>query len=215
MKYSAEMPDPGLFADEGATVKVTEDRRLRTADLRAATHYVPVFAQESDGFFPGTTAIGTSTAILQELNTKGETSAAFTFDTTEDGAIRASRNMDSNVYDSSIKAQLKRMGAVKVPVLVNDRRVTLNAVRVRATLDGESQPSEFVFLDDEANPLTLSFRIARTSNAAPGIPGMAETCADMRKLGMPVDEEMCAAAISGAAQQVAPRGSEPARKPAR
>jgi outer membrane protein OmpA-like peptidoglycan-associated protein len=197
--YSAEVPDNALLADEGAIKRVTEKRRIRVEDLRSATHYLAVFAEVSDGYFPGTTSLGLSTATMQSLKTKGQAAAEFTFNARQDGVLRSDRQAPSNIHEWIVKAKLERLGPIKVPVLVNDRRVELDGIRVRALFDVEPQPSEFIFLDDEANPLTLRFNLARSAGTPPALPGMAETCAEMRKFGMPVDDAMCGAAESAAA----------------
>jgi len=192
INYSAEVADTALFAEDGSVMQVRENRRVRTQDLRAARHYLAVFAQESDQLFPGTTAIGTSTSVLRNLKAQGQDSIVFNFDTTAEGELRVSRQNPGNVYELAVTAKLERVGTVKVPLLVNDRRVDLDAIKARAQFEGASEPSEFIFLDDEENPLTLRFSI---HSPPPGeaVPGMAETCAMMKAAGMPVDEELCSA----------------------
>lgn len=44
-----------------------------------------------------------------------------------------------------------------VPVMVNDSKVDLPAIHARGDFGGDR--SEFFFLDDANNPLTLKFRV--------------------------------------------------------
>jgi outer membrane protein OmpA-like peptidoglycan-associated protein len=52
---------------------------------------------------------------------------------------------------------------VALPVIVNDARVDLPAIHAQGEYIGDR--ADFFFLDDEANPLTLKFRIGNGSSA--------------------------------------------------
>jgi outer membrane protein OmpA-like peptidoglycan-associated protein len=58
-----------------------------------------------------------------------------------------------------LRGELKRVEAkpVMVPVLLNDKRVELPAIHAKGRLG--DQDTEFYFLDDPENPLTLKFRL--------------------------------------------------------
>jgi outer membrane protein OmpA-like peptidoglycan-associated protein len=130
---------------------------VRQDDLKSATAYLQRFTTLTPDTVPGTTAIGTSAAVLTALRAKGVARIgffnAFVADLTID------RNVRPNVYDYETAAEIRRVGAssVLVPIMVNDRVVDLPAIHAEGDFFGDR--SEFFFLDDPANPLTLRFRI--------------------------------------------------------
>lgn len=197
LKYTSEAPDRGLFASSsGETIKTTVYRRILTADLRASNLYMQVFDKDADELLPRTTAIGTSSAVLAALKTKGE--ATMSISNASAGApMKADENLKPNVYDYFTPGTLKKVGTVKVPVLVNDELVELTAIHARGEFVGEQ--NEFFFLDDEANPLTLKFRLGIDA-IKPMVPELAETCAGLRKAGP--------AAIAGFEHQCLEKGGD-------
>jgi outer membrane protein OmpA-like peptidoglycan-associated protein len=132
---------------------------------------------------PETTAIGVSADVLSALKTKGEAELgifnAFT------GEPVLDRNEHPNVFDFQMAATVQRVGAVNVPVLVNDTAVELPAIHAQGDFVGDK--SEFFFLDDAENPLTLKFRIGIDA-IKPMEPEMAALCDSVKDLmaGMPM-----------------------------
>lgn len=178
LKYSAETPDSDdLSPNFGQTVRTTVYRKLLSEDLESASLYLQVFVPHSDELIPGTTSLGTSTAVLRALKMTGEGQLSFSL-APQVQPLRADREIRPHAYDYFIAGKLKRMGSVKVPVIVNDRSVELTAVHARGEFGGE--PSEFLFLDDEKNPLTLKFRLGIDA-LKPMAPELAATCAQLRK----------------------------------
>src|SRR5690606_14874117 len=108
LKYTSEAPDRGLFASSsGETIKTTVYRRILTADLRAANLYMQVFDKDADELLPRTTAIGTSSAVLAALKTKGE--ATMSISNASAGApMKADENLKPNVYDYFTPGTLKK-----------------------------------------------------------------------------------------------------------
>jgi outer membrane protein OmpA-like peptidoglycan-associated protein len=178
LKYSSEaMNMDSLSPTYGQTATTTVHRRLLTADLRSANLYQQIFMAESDELIPGTTSLGTSADVLQALKTKGEASLSISL-APPGQPLKADRQIRPHAYDFFTAGKLKRLGTVKVPVLVNDRSVELTAVRAHGEFVGEQ--SEFLFLDDEANPITLRFRLGIDS-LKPMVPELKETCAQLRQ----------------------------------
>src|SRR5262249_18447577 len=138
---------------------------------------------------PNTTALGISTATLNELVTKGE--AEFSYhDVGLKGALGGllggiagmTEQMNKNNPNGSAaddqKAQqamkdLQSMGKVNCtmkrtdskvhsfPVLLNDERVQLPAIRANCKAENGSL-AEFYFLNDPQNPLSLTWKIGKS-----------------------------------------------------
>jgi outer membrane protein OmpA-like peptidoglycan-associated protein len=178
LKYSSEAMNMDLLSTSaGQIVTTTVYRKVLIDDLRSASLYQQVFAPDSDELIPGTTSVGTSADVLRQLKAKGE--GALSISLAPPGQpLKADRQIRPHAYDYFTAGRLKRTGTVKVPVLVNDRSVELVAVQARGEFAGEQ--SEFLFLDDEANPLTLKFRLGIDA-LKPMAPELKETCAQLRK----------------------------------
>jgi outer membrane protein OmpA-like peptidoglycan-associated protein len=117
------------------------------------------FNNKAASTIPGTTAIGTSTAVLRALKTKGEAELGI-FDRV--GAFApADRTQHPNVYDHQMVETIRRVenDPVMLPITVNDAAVQLPAIHARGDYYGDK--ADFYFLDDDANPITLKFRIGR------------------------------------------------------
>jgi len=153
LKYSSE------FVENSIIRRMTVRRSLLPADLASATLYMHVFNNQAAATIPGTTAIGTSTAVLRAVKTKGEAELGI-FETTG-AAAPVDRNVPPNAYDYTLVEKIRRVepGPVMLPVIVNDARVELPTIHARANYYGDK--ADFYFLDDENNPLTVKFRIGR------------------------------------------------------
>ncbi len=159
LTYSTErMVTDDLLSDEPKLQQFNLVRTMRRSDLRSATAYLQWFSNLLPEMIPETTAIGTSTAVLNELKTKGETTMGIfiAFNVVKPGI---DREVHPNVYDNQEEATVARVGKapVMMPVLLNDVPVSLPAIQAAGDFFGDK--SEFFFLDDPANPLTLKFRI--------------------------------------------------------
>src|SRR2546426_106836 len=88
-----------------------------------------IAAQNSDTI-PGTTAIGTSAAVLKALKTKGE--AELSISNAYAGLeLTADRNKFPSYYHYQQAGKIRKVGAgpIRVSVLVNDRPVELPAIK--------------------------------------------------------------------------------------
>jgi len=117
-----------------------------------------VFSPMVPEVIPETTAIGTSAAVLNALKTKGESDFGIVIANFYD-KTGVNRDEHPNVYDNQELGTLTRVGKapVMLPVIVNGVPTTLPAIQAAGELVMDK--SEFFFLDDPANPLTLKFRI--------------------------------------------------------
>jgi outer membrane protein OmpA-like peptidoglycan-associated protein len=145
----------------GVIQRVVARRTMLPTDLANGTAYMHMFHNKAAVTIPGATAIGTSSAVLRALKTKGEAQLGLF-----DGVARAlpvDRKISPNVYDFQIVATIKRVGSapVSVPVTVNGAKVNLPAIHARGEYDFDK--AEFLFLDDEENPIALKYRIGRAT----------------------------------------------------
>src|SRR5437763_2279603 len=159
LKYSVErLVEDWLSSGPPKLLKYTLYRTVRRSDLDSAILYEQQFSTELPEMVPETTAIGTSAAVLNALKTKGESKLGI-FIAYSQTKPSIDRNMHPNVYDNQMIATITRVGErpVMLPVIVNDVRVELPAIQAQGDFFGDK--SEFFFLDDPANPLTLKFRV--------------------------------------------------------
>ena len=126
-------------------------------DLKTSRAYLQEFQPEVPELAPGTTAVGTSAQVLAELKTKGEAEFGISF-----WAFPVPLDLDPNNPESVYRKQMKTVSKVvekrvNLPVMVNGQPFELPAVHTRGVFLGFL--SEFWFLDQPDNPLTLKFRI--------------------------------------------------------
>lgn len=159
IKYSAERWVVDVFSDAGGALqKSTLHRTVRRSDLRSAVLYEQQFSTRLPDMIPGTTAIGASAAVIDALETRGESSFG-TFIAYSQDKPSLDRNVHPNVYDNQQVGTIRRVGnqPVMIPVIVNDVPTELPAIRAAGELVGDRQ--EFYFLADRDNPLTLQFSL--------------------------------------------------------
>jgi outer membrane protein OmpA-like peptidoglycan-associated protein len=177
LRYASEGPDTDpLSSTYGKILTNKIFRRVALADLESATLYQQIFVPDADELIPGSTSLGTSRQVLRALKTRGESPFSISL-LPPSTPLRASRDSHPHAYDFFTPGVLKRVGTEKITVLVNNRPVELPAIRARGDFAGET--SEFVFLDDENNPLTLRMRIGIDALKAMN-PALKETCASLR-----------------------------------
>ena len=157
IKYSSEAWVKDEDSDDpGKLVRTTVFRTVRTEDLVKAKLYEQEFSDRLPEIIPGTTAIGTSTAILNALKFKGtaETGIFITFTgepTLEEGSI-------FNIFNNKMEAPVTRVEPhpAMLPVIVNGVPTRLPTIHASGEFQGDN--TEFYFLDDPANPITIRFR---------------------------------------------------------
>ncbi len=166
---SAELPDPA----GGKAKPVSFNRDVSANDREHARTYKYMFSTGPQEY-PGTTALGTSAAVISDLRTAGNASI------TLDGQIGGLGNLLSSIFalipdaDAKKSADLYFSGSgtiraveskpVSYPMIVNDSLVSLAAWHVKGDdfVQGTaSVPIEWYILDDPANPLTLRLTIGK------------------------------------------------------
>jgi len=156
LSVSADVPDP---KDPGKTQQFHTTRVVRRADLASAHRMNAIFYTSDPPLFPGATAIQTSTAVLNELKSKGSSEFIFGMELPQgDAAASLGGLLSARRY---FRGTLTRVGGpTTFPVLVNGVRRQLPAIRAagRVSVGGEGGDVEFVFLDDPQNPLNLQWK---------------------------------------------------------
>ena len=157
LKYSNEHTETDLLGDSKPhLVETLLHRHVLKVDLKSANLYEQQFYAQAPDRIPGTTAIGTSSDIIRRLKISGEADIGIFLEMTGDVSIN--RDDHPNVYDFQVIGHVKRVepADVMIPVIVNDQPSQLPAIHVSGDFSGDL--SEFYFLDDPENPLTLKYR---------------------------------------------------------
>jgi OmpA-OmpF porin, OOP family len=165
----ADVPDPS--GGRPRTVNVT--RSVRASDLKDARTYKYMYYTGGEEEYPGTTAMGTSAAVLSDLRSRGE--APVKLDG-EAGGIAGMMTgllamMPGSDSKGAAKGYLTASGTLKlaepkpVPfrVIVNNALASLPAWHVRGRFGegGEAVDVEWYILDDPKNALTLRFAFGK------------------------------------------------------
>jgi outer membrane protein OmpA-like peptidoglycan-associated protein len=157
IKYSSEAMVKDELSDEPAKlVHATVYRSVRTVDLASASVYEQQFYDGLPEVIPGTTAIGTSSAVLQQLKSRGQSPLSIFIAFSGEPSMNPDDvfYVFNNKMDSTV-ARVER-APVLVPVILNDAPAQLPAIHAKGDFQGDL--TEFYFLDDPANPITLQYR---------------------------------------------------------
>lgn len=151
LSYSASLPA------EGTPRIVAAERILHDADLVSARTYRNQFEDGVEEDYPGTTALGASTQVLDELKRTGV--ASFSLVGEEMALVlMANRNL-------KYRGELQRRAGGVTSVLVNGQVVSLTVVIAAGRFSarqGKTLDVEFSFLDG-AVPIALQWRIGEAS----------------------------------------------------
>lgn len=163
LKYSSEQP-PEQVGGGLRIRKLNLTRTVRVNDFVNSKQYEQIFGTNIPAEIPGTTAIGTSRAVLQALKTKGEAELGM-FDIPvlpgSSSKIAADPKQHPSVFDYSETYKLRRVegAAVMLPLIVNDAKTQVAAIHATGRGDSYGYKAEFFFLDDDNNPLALKWRL--------------------------------------------------------
>ena len=157
IKYSSEALVKDELSDEPpALVHSTSYRSVRSVDLASSTVYEQQFYDALPEGIPGTTAIGTSAAVLQQLKSRGQ--SPFSIFIAFSGEPSLNPDDILYVFNNKMDSAIVRVerDAVWIPVIINDLPARLPAIHAKGDFQGDL--TEFYFLDDPANPITLQYR---------------------------------------------------------
>jgi outer membrane protein OmpA-like peptidoglycan-associated protein len=149
-------------------LKIRGTRTIRRVDAESARHYHSQFANGQPQVFPGSTSIGTSTLVLNDLKTRGQSEFSCQCASGLEGALgnlasalgtllgeSGSKEGKSLGHLAKLSGTLRRVEQKPVPmsVLVNNVRVMLPTIHAKGKLGEEN--ADFYFLDDPQNPVAL------------------------------------------------------------
>ncbi|MEP6884183.1 MAG: OmpA family protein [Gammaproteobacteria bacterium] len=168
LTVSADLPDPA----GGKPTPVSFNRDVLAADLNSARTYRYLFSS-GEQQFAGTTAMGTSAAVVGDLRSSGK--AVVTLDGRQGGLggllSGLLGSLAGNEEKSVVGAYLSAAGNIQAvepkpmpyPMIINDSLVSLSAWHVRGSFaqQGSSVPVEWYILDDPKNALTLRFAFGK------------------------------------------------------
>ena len=160
----------------GVRREVTIPRHVLSEDLKTSRTQVLGFLTDDPLVVKGTTSLGLSTRSVGELLTGGSTSYSFQNYTSRD----------------RVDGTLARGARVKFPVLLNGRRVELDAIRATANLKAgdTTRPFEQIILEHPEQPLSL--RIAYGARGA-SFPFKPDFAREIVRIDTPVDRALEAA----------------------
>ena len=161
LTVSADLPDPA----GGKPRAVSFNRDVLAEDLISARTYKYLFSN-GEQQFAGTTAMGTSAAVLADLRSRGK--AAVTLDGRMGGLgglVSGLLGLLPGNEGQGAAGYLNATGSIQAvegkpipyPMIVNDALVSLSAWHVKGNFvqEGTDVPVEWYILDDPNNPLTL------------------------------------------------------------
>lgn len=158
VKYRPHPTDP-----QSVICTTTVYRVVLRADLQSSDHYLRVFAPPPGvaETVPGTTAVGTSAAVLKAFKTQGFSDLTTYLTAFDQAPITSADSTEGSMVDPRFRGRLERVekGDVGVPVIVNGALIALPAIHAKGVL--VDVDAEFWFLDDVDNPLTLRFILGK------------------------------------------------------
>ena len=151
----------GAIEPDGKLTRTEVRRRVLRADLEKSTIYLQQFDGRTPELVAGATAIGTSRQVLRDLKSTGKSDITVYQASIGLGPPNPLDRQPGEI-DYRLPGTLERKAPYPawVGLIVNDRPVMLPAVRATGVL--AIVDSDFHFLDDEANPLTLRFDIGKS-----------------------------------------------------
>ena len=164
--------------ESGARRQASIPRQVLTADLDHSRLQVLGFMSADEPILPGTTALGPSLLVMRELQENGSSAYSFRNFSTRDAA----------------SGTLKRgAGTVKFPVLINGRRVELDAVVASGPMSAgnSTRPVEQYIFNHPRHPISL--RVAYGPRGG-GFPFKADFAREVVRIDFPADQSAAMAA---------------------
>lgn len=162
LSYSTSLP-----GDDGKPRSLQSERLLHDADLATARSYRSRFEADVEEDYPGTTALGVSTMVLQELLASGKSRFALVGE--DQWMASALSGLVGGLLASggvSFKGELQRQSLGQLSVLVNGAMQALPVVVASGRFtakNGQTMDAELQFLNEPANPLALQWRIGKAT----------------------------------------------------
>lgn len=162
---------------------VVSQRRVLRGDMMAAPTFVMGYANKMPRVIPGSTAMGLSTAALEQLRSTG--------------SVPYSLIYDANL--SRVDGRLDLVKQLRVSLLIEDQLVSLPAVLARGVFGrgNKRAEAEFYIYDDRSNPIILQStvsisgegrarteRIVRVTSGASQRMAMQQTLSTIRRMDL-------------------------------
>jgi outer membrane protein OmpA-like peptidoglycan-associated protein len=164
IRYSSYMPDPCCEYSghplDPPWVSFVVHRTVRSVDLASSSVYLQQFTSKGvPETVKGTTALGISTKAFRDLKDKGRTPLTIYQAISPMAGVKDDGSPVMFGMEYRKTGELTRVDPTPatLSVLVNNRMTALPALRARGKLQDDD--SEFFFLYDEVNPISLKFRI--------------------------------------------------------
>ena len=169
LSASADVPD----SSGGSPEAVNVTRTVTASDLRNGRTYKYMCYTGGEEEYPGTTAMGTSAAVLQDLRSRGEASITLDGDAGGIAGMMSSvLGMMAGSHDKgAAKGYLTASGNLKLAepqprpfrLIVNNVPVSLPAWHVKGRFGegDEAVDVDWYILDDPDNPLSLRFAFGK------------------------------------------------------
>lgn len=121
-------------------------RDIQASDQSTARKYVLGYAKNMPRVIPGSTSLGISTAVLEELRNTGHASLNLVYDA------------DLNSIDGQLYLVER---AKKVPIIVENKLMDVEAIKAEGKFGSGSRygTATFVFLDNKSNPMLIDSNI--------------------------------------------------------
>ncbi len=162
LSYSTSVPSA-----DGKPQIIESERLLHDADLANARSYRSRFEADVEEDYPGTTTLGASTAVLQELLASGKSRFALVGeDQWLAGALPVFAGGLLAGGGVSFKGELQRQSLGQLSVLVNGTMQALPVLVASGRFtakNGQTMDAELQFLNDPANALALQWRIGKAT----------------------------------------------------
>ena len=132
---------------------VVSQRRVLRGDMRSAPTFVMGYANKMPRVIPGSTAMGLSTAALEQLRSTG--------------SVPYSLIYDANL--SRVDGRLDLVKQLRVSVLIENQLVSLPAVLARGVFGrgNKRAQAEFYIYDDRNNPIILQSTVSISGEGRP------------------------------------------------
>ena len=150
---------------EGQPTEMRGSRTVLDKDLRTGRIYRLAFRASPAGqplgppeFARGTTALGISTEVLEDLRTDGRSDFSLA-SIEQSGSLLGAVGLPSPEYEGFLERV--ESGPVAVPVIVDGQREWLPAIHAKGRFEGLTGEvdAEFWILDNPDNPLALRFAV--------------------------------------------------------
>jgi outer membrane protein OmpA-like peptidoglycan-associated protein len=152
MRITNVTPDT-IFIDYSSSRGLTAQRQQLVADRQSARVFVTGYSPKLPVVMPGTTTLGVSAAVLDELRSTGQAQIALVYDTA----------------GSTMNGVLQLIERSRFPVIMEGQQQTVPVVRARGTF-GQGRVSaqgEFAILENRNNPVMMESNVRYAWEALP------------------------------------------------